>query len=436
MLTYFLIFIAYSVLFIFILYRLSLKPSFVLSFKEAAFAFIVKIAAGCLYGYFYLHYYGGDDTWLYHNESLKEYALLKSAPLHFLLNDILPEGYKTNPLFTIFNSTGSYIKDLELTLFIKLLACFDLLSGGRYYVNVVLFNAIVFWGNYYLFKLMSSKYPEKRTLWLLFIFCFPPLIFWTSGIRKDGLCFAIICGLIFKLYALFEKKLSIRNIAFTISLFILLFLFRNYVAISFVPVIIAYSLCLKRKKYSLLIFLSTLFFFIAAFFLTDLLPDAFNLPKKMAERQQAFMQLSGNSYLPTNQLKGNVFSYLEIFLQPLNHVFIRPYFTEAKGILYIFSFIEIIFFFLLLFRIIFKPSEQFKRIINDPLILSFIMIAFLNYIIIGYTVPFLGAIVRYKASFEIFFLLAFLCLQTSVFSDINLKKTLKLKELNKYGKIY
>ena len=88
----------YTALFLFILYRISRKPSFVLSFKEAALAFIIKIAAGCLYGYFFLHYYGGDDTWLYHNEALKELALLKQDPLHFFVDGIVPGGYKTNPV--------------------------------------------------------------------------------------------------------------------------------------------------------------------------------------------------------------------------------------------------------------------------------------------------------------------------------------------------
>ena len=107
--------------------------------------------------------------------------------------------------------------------------------------------------------------------------------------------------------------------------------------------------------------------------------------------------------------------------QALNHIFIRPYPSEAKGILYIFSFLDIVFFFFLVIRMIINPSPYFKQIINDPLVLSFITIALLNYIIIGYTVPFLGAIVRYKASFEILFILVLVALQNISLNPVSFK---------------
>ncbi len=415
MLTALLLFLFYTALLLFILYRLSLKKSFALSYKEAAIFFIIKVAAGCFYGYFFLHYYGGDDTWLYHNEALKEYALLKTDTLHFFINDIVPKGYKSNPLVTVFNSNDSYAKDLELSLLLKLIAVFDLFSGGRYYVNDVFYNAFVFWGSYCLFKVLNIKYPDKQELWLLFIFCFPPLIFWTSGIRKDGLCFAIVCGLIYQLYKSVEIRSSIRNIFGVIILFVLLFLFRNYTALTFIPVIIAYSLSIKKNKPGVITFAVTLLCCAIAFFLTIFLPDAFNLPLKMAERQHAFLQLSGKSYLQTDLLTSNISSYIKVFFEALNHIFIRPYLTEAKGPLYVFSFCEMVFFFFLILRIFIKPSPEPGKKINDPFMLLLITTAFLNYIIIGYTVPFLGAIVRYKAPFEILFLLAFLYLQNTSF---------------------
>lgn len=421
MLTGLLIFLFYTALFFFILYRLSLKPSFALTFKEAALAFIIKIAAGCFYGYFFLHFYGGDDTWLYHNEGLKEFALLKNDLLHFFTNGIITNDYKTNQFFTIFNSSDSFAKDLELTLLFKLLAVFDFLSGGRYYVNVIFYDALVFWGGYFLFVTVCKKYPGKRNLWLLFMFYFPPLLFWTSGIRKDGLCFAIFCGLIYQLFSLFEIKISVRHIVYAFSLLIILFLLRNYVALAFIPVIIAYALSKQNKKYAPVFFSVVPVCCLMIFFLTSLFPDSFNLPLKMAERQYAFMQLSGNSYIPLDTLNGNIYSYGKILPQVLNHVFVRPYFSEAKGMLYIFSFLENVFFFFLVMRMMLKPSVHFKQLLNDPLILCFSMIAFINYIIIGYTVPFLGAIVRYKASFEILFILVFLQLQDIPFNSFLFK---------------
>jgi hypothetical protein len=412
MLLSFLIFLFYTAIFIFILFLCSRRSAFVLSFKEASLAFTAKIIIGCLYGYFFLHYYGGDDTWLYHNESLKEFALLKTDPLHFFINDIFPNGYKTNQLFTIFDSTNSFAKDLEYTLLIKLLAIFDLFTGGRYYVNVIFYNIIVFWGCYSLFKTLSTKYPNKRLLWLLFIFYFPPLLFWTSGIRKDGICFAIICGLIYQLYFLFEKRKSAKHLIYASLLFFVLFLVRNYLALSFIPICIAYGLS-RNFKYPSAVFLTVVFLCITTFFATRLLSESFNLPQKMADRQHSFLSLSGNSYLPIDTLSGNLRSYCKILPEAINHIFLRPYITEANGLLYLFSFIENLFFYVLLIWTLIRISSSWKLVFNDPLMLTFICVAFLNYMIIGYTVPFLGAIVRYKSSFEIFLILVLLQLQNT-----------------------
>src|SRR6201989_873456 len=121
-----LIFLFYTIVFLLIFYWCSKRTSFALIFKQSAFFFLIKIIAGCFYGYFFLHFYGGDDTWMYHNESLKEYALLKSDPVHFFINDIFTHGYTTNQFKTIFDSSDSFAKNLEYTLLIKLLAIFDL----------------------------------------------------------------------------------------------------------------------------------------------------------------------------------------------------------------------------------------------------------------------------------------------------------------------
>ncbi|MBS1747401.1 MAG: hypothetical protein JST21_14630 [Bacteroidetes bacterium] len=406
-----LLFVVYTAVFLFILYRLSLKKTFDLSFKSASLAFIAKVVAGCVYGYFFLHYYGGDDTWKYHNEGLKELALLKTNPLQFLSNGLLPEGYDTNQLSTIFDSTHSFVKDLELTLLFKLLAVFDFFSGGNYYVNVIFYNMIVFSGSYVLYKMFCTKYPEKKTLWMLVVFYLPATLFWTSGIRKDGLCFAIICGLLYQLFVLFEKEASVKRIILAVLLFVLLFLFRNYLALPFIPVVIGYFFYRRKKKYAIAVFSCILIVGTCLFFLSSVVSSHYNLPLKMAERQQAFLELKGGSYLPIDTLQGNLISYYKILPAALNHVFVRPYMREAGNLLYLFSFLNSILFFVIMMRIFIKPEKDCLKIFNTPFILSLLTIALLNYIIIGYTVPFLGAIVRYKASFEIFFILSFLALQ-------------------------
>ncbi|MBO9631623.1 MAG: hypothetical protein J7578_00795, partial [Chitinophagaceae bacterium] len=54
--------------------------------------FGVKVLAGIGYGYIFLHYFGGDDTWFFHDQGLHEKDLLLNHTAQFFsdLNPALP----------------------------------------------------------------------------------------------------------------------------------------------------------------------------------------------------------------------------------------------------------------------------------------------------------------------------------------------------------
>src|SRR5438045_3308033 len=59
----------------------------------------IKIFLGTLYGYIFLKYYNGDDTWYYFNESLAQSKLLLSQPVTFFKELAPASAYITNPGF-------------------------------------------------------------------------------------------------------------------------------------------------------------------------------------------------------------------------------------------------------------------------------------------------------------------------------------------------
>ena len=95
MLTYFLFFfyLFSGTILLHIIIRRKIFP-FTIYHTTAVFFF--KVSMGCLYGWVFLHYYGGDDTWNYFNESKVETSLLIRHPLQFF-HEFLPsyslEGY-------------------------------------------------------------------------------------------------------------------------------------------------------------------------------------------------------------------------------------------------------------------------------------------------------------------------------------------------------
>jgi len=107
----YLLFPAYLLMFSSLLYFLSAKNYIRVNRNTAVASFLLKVTLGCFYGYIFLHYYHGDDTWKYYFQSLDETALLKSDPLRFFTS--LFDLNNETRYSSLFESVGSFWKELE-----------------------------------------------------------------------------------------------------------------------------------------------------------------------------------------------------------------------------------------------------------------------------------------------------------------------------------
>ena len=385
------------------IYIITKSNMIILTFQQSMLIMFVKCIVGCIYGYLFLTVYKGDDTWQYHQLSLQEYEILKSRPFFFIA-DLFQHHYKQSQALTFFNSQSSYWKDLQYNILIKMLAVFNLFSRGHYYINVFFFNVITFYGHYFLYKLLINYFPSKKQLLFLIIFFFPPLLFWESGIRKDGLIFPAITGCIYYFTVYLNAGYKLKSLILSIVFFLFVSLIRNFVALSLIPVFIAYFISVMYNKKAIPVFAITILTTIGLFFLTNLAPDNLNLPKQMAERQHKFMELKGNSVLPIDPLTDKVSSYISDLPSALNHSFLRPYITEGKSPLLLISALEnLLMIFILVLAVI--KYRVLHKMLKHPLWMLLISFAIINYIVIGYTVPFFGAIIRYRILFEVLLLI-------------------------------
>ena len=389
----------------------------------------VKCIIGCIYGYLFLTVYKGDDTWQYHQLSLQEYEVLKTNPL-FFITDLFQHHYQQSQALTFFNSESSYWKDLQYNILIKMLAVFNLFSRGHYYINVFFFNVVTFWGHYFLYKLLITYLPTKKQLLFLTIFLFPPLLFWESGIRKDGLIFPAITGCIYYFTLLFHARGRGKHIIMCIICLLWVFLIRNFVALSLVPVFIAYYISVHYNKRAIPVTIITMVICVVLFFLTRFAPDSLNLPRQMAERQHKFMELKGNSFLPIEPLNDKVSSYVGDLPAAINHSFLRPYITEGKSPLLLVSALEN----LLMIVILIGAFIHYRSLLNtlkSPLWLLLISFAVINYLMIGFTVPFFGAIIRYRILFEVLLIIPLIiCVDQNNFLSRILSRIPILNKLN------
>lgn len=383
-----------------LLYFFCRKQVIRLSFGQTLFAYAAKVAAGCFYGIFFLKYYGGDDTWQVHEWGLAEREKLIKNPLLFF-REIVSHGYADAQYTTFFSTENNYWKDLPNNLLAKLLGVLNVFSGGNYYINVVFFSLLSFAAVYILFRFFQ-QYIVSPPAWLYWlVFFFPSVLFWQSGIRKDGIIFFGIVVFMYsvaKLYGGFSKKyLWLLIISFAV-----VFVFRNAFALALLPATVLLFTAKALRKNTALVFVAGMLVAAGLFFCTSLLPFThFHLPQMLADRQHAFQELKGGSYLPMPLLEGTLASYLQNFPYVLNHMFLRPYITEVGNPLYALAFAEHAILWATIVYILIKKQNSLRMIMRNPLWWFVLFLVVTAHLLIGYTVPFLGAIVRYKAAFEL-----------------------------------
>ncbi|HEV3251265.1 MAG TPA: hypothetical protein VGZ71_09965, partial [Puia sp.] len=131
-----------------------------------------------------------------------------------------------------------------------------------------------------------------------------------------------------------------------------------------------------------------------------------NLSGPLISRQQEFLKLHGNTRFRLDSLKPSIPSFIKTAPQAFENAFLRPYLWEAKGPLQILSALETMGFWALVLLLITYPENDWKKILLHPLLMVFLFYGASQILLIGYIVPFPGAIVRYKSIPELFLVIS------------------------------
>jgi hypothetical protein len=367
--------------------------------------FAVKVLMGFLYGYIFLHYYNGDDTWKFFRTSLAETQLLLNDPGTFFRNEFTPDNALRTGTTTA-EVIEVYLNDLQYALIVKLMAIFNLLSQGNYYINSIFFNAIFFFGHYWLFKLMSELFPAKRRTFFIIIFFFLPSVFWLSGIRVDGWLFFFL-SMLFYYACTVSKPALVKRLALMVLGAIGTLICRPQVA-ALAGLALAGFIIAKRSRLKPAVAALTVYLFgILLFFGTAYISRGGGLPAFVAEKQAGFLKSNGTRFhLP--QLDESPLSYIQAFPSAFANTFMRPLPWEAEGWLQLMSALEVAGFWLIIVACLYRAHRFWTLRLGHPVIVTMLFFGISIYIMTGYLVPFPGAIVRYKAIAELMILVAFI----------------------------
>lgn len=400
--TYFL-FATYLVFFCWLITRIKFIQQAELPNHWLIGLFVLKVAAGVAYGYYYStipDFEVSSDSWKFFFDAKKDTQLLYQNPLRYFTS-ILDNPYDKDYRH-LFSSVNSYWNDLKHIYMVKIVSLFNVLSGSRYYVNVIFFSFVTFFGPIAFIRVMNDVFPGKKLLITCTTFLLPSFLFWSSGIHKDGIVFLLMSLLVYVMYfALKEKKLGLRSVLFVGLCLLAIFPVRNHVVLACVPGLFAWWLAEKYFKRKWIAFTLVTVIGTTAFFGAKFIHPKLDLPISIVLRNNDFSKLGGNSFLPQRKLEPTFLGFLQNAPQALNHALVRPYVTEFLSPLYLASALEILCIWLLV-------SVWFFRFTNNPYKHSVVQFLFLVSMVLllltGYIVPQLGAIVRYRAIFFPFLL--------------------------------
>lgn len=391
-----LLFAGYLIVFAWLVTKIKFFMGSGLTAAQLVIVFLLKVMAGIFYGWIGVYY--GDmakmvDTWAFHYNSLPEAKLLLNHPTQFfssLFQSNFGDGYSG-----FLGKENSWWNNLDVNLFLKLMGIFNAASFGHYYINVIFYSFLTLFGPVALYRVFVHYFNGKQIAVLLAIFFIPSFIFWTSGLHKEGLIFNSIALIIYVFYfGLKQNKITAKRALVVVLSLLLLLALRNYIFLVMLPALLAWLAAekLKRKPvitYSIIYFIFTLIFFIAPYISSNL-----DFPGAVAGKQQQFLKLTGGSEIEVQQLQPTVRSFIANAPQAISLSIIRPYFSDIRHLLSMAAAVEINALLLLFLLFIFL---NWKRLRLDPFSLFCLFFSFSVLLIIGYTVNFLGAIVRYRS---------------------------------------
>ena len=401
----YLFFFIYLVLFCWLLNKIKFIRECGLNKKTIIFLFLLRIAVGIINGYLNLNYFPFSDTATFQHDGVLEYHLLFNNPGEYFSNI-----FQYNNSYTAFlDTTDSFWNNMRSDFIVKLLSVLNIFSFGNFYINIVFFNFIIFFGAVALFNVFNTIYPDRKKLLIIVLFLLPSTIYFTSGIHRDGLIFLSLCLIIYNLYYVLKDKIRLLKKLMLITTGVLIiFLLRNFILIALLPAIIALIIAERNYRKALQYFIIVYAFFILLFFLAGYLHPAINFPNYVSSRQIDYIEIAkqSNSAININPLFPNFRSFLNNAPQALNHSLMRPYLTEKYTLLYIPAAIEIFIYEIILLLFIFFKKENIH---NPPLIYFCIFFSLSMFLMIGYTIPIIGALIRYRSIYFPFILLPIIC---------------------------
>ncbi len=404
---FYLLFISYSVLFCWLITRIKFFRKAGLPGQTLIALFIVRIFSLLVGCYINMYVLPVSDSLTFHHMGIDEFNLLFSNPHEYFVN-IFHNPY-AHGYARVFEDSNSFWNNLRTNLIAKMLSVFDFFSFKNFWINTLFFNFLVFFGCAALYKVFIRIFPKASFQLIFCIFLLPSALLYSAMIHRDGLILLSLSLIIYHIFFLMrERKAALKNFLIITLFLILVFLLRNFVFLALVPALVAWIIANRFPAKAFLTFAVIYIISGLLFFASGYISAKTNFPKVVAERQQSFIEIGklGNSTVAVDKLQPNIKSFAKNAPQAFNLVLMRPYLSKIGNIQFAPFAVEI---FLIEFLFVLFLLFHKKKSTINPLVYFNVFFSLTMLMMTGYTVPIIGAIVRYRSIYFIFLLIPFVC---------------------------
>ena len=398
---------AYIVFFLFLISKLAFFKVDELSKKMIAAIFVLKISSGFVMFLLYTYYYTDRNTadiFKYFDDGKVILAVLFENPSHYL-QLIFGINTEASHLQGYLENTNHWFKPNEKNVYndtrtiIRFNAIVGLFSLGYYQVHNVVINFLSLAGLLAIYKAFLPFLRDKSMELAVGVFLIPSVVFWGSGVLKEGI---LILGLgltIFHGFKLVGDVKNWKNLAWLIVGVFLIALSKLYVLFALIPAYLGYILVAKTStKFLVAKYVAVLSMFLVFGLILGKLHPEKDFLLRIDQKQRDFIGLADSlqpgSLLKLNRLEPTIASFAVNGPAALRNVALRPHIFEATSAIVLLAAIENTVMLLMLVMCMF--FFKFNRT-NTNLLLFCLTYVLLLYLLIGYTTPVMGAIVRYKA---------------------------------------
>ncbi len=385
--------------------------------KEVWGLFTIRVLSGCLLGWISFRYSPANDYWSLLNESKSETELLKADPLRFVTS--LVDSPYENAYGHFFNAVGSYWNDLRNNLIQKCLAILNLLSGGNYYLNSIFFNAFGFMGHVAFYRLFTGIFPHRARVIFWGTFFIPSTLYFSSGIHKDLVVFALVGFFLWNLYQWFEGDRKWKNMTVVFISLLGLVLMRNYLILILIPAFVGYAIALRSRKSIRNIYAIMLGLMLIGLFIVEQYKPHWTPLRLVQERQADFQALrTARSEMELTPLQPTLSSFIRNAPEALSHVSFRPTPFESRLVFTLALSIELwLVWGLMIYNLINRKRRSAWS--ETPFLGMILFITISLWILFGYICPNYHTLARYRSLYYILLIPSLL-----VFVKVKRKKVL------------